>query len=119
MKAHEYIIAKQTQWALNRGIQLIGSEVSRGRPAYTPELNQNLFDPLSLDIRKSFEQGDGNEISGNPAKMQAIHSSSALSVNVFQYWQRIEQESIIASACGFVEKEMPSPKELYLKTNTL
>jgi len=104
MKAYEYITAKQTQWALNRGIPLIGSEGSRGRPAYTPELNQNLFEPLDLDVRKSFEQGDGNEISGNPAKMQAVHSSSALSVNVFQYWQRIEQVSVIASACGFCRK---------------
>jgi hypothetical protein len=71
MTAYEYIIAKQTQWALNRGIELIGSKVSKGFPAYTPELNQNLFQPLDLDVRKSFEQGDGNEISGNPAKMQA------------------------------------------------
>jgi hypothetical protein len=107
MKAYEYITAKQTQWALNRGIPLIGSKVDKGRPAYTPELNQNLFEPLALDIRKSFEKGDGNEISGSPsspAKMQAVHSASALSVNVFQYWQRIKQVSVIASACGFCRK---------------
>ena len=104
MKAYEYITMKQTQWALNHNIPLIGSEGSRGRPAYTPELNLNLFEPLSLDVRKSFKQGDGNEISGNPAKMQAVHSSSALGVNVFQYWQRIEQVSVIASACGFCRK---------------
>jgi hypothetical protein len=104
MRAYEYIISKQTQWALNRGIQLIGSQGSRGRLAYTGELNDNLFEPLDLDVRKSFERGDGNEISGNPTKMQAVHSSSALSVNVFQYWQRIEQVSVIASACGFCRK---------------
>ena len=69
MNAYEYITAKQTQWALNRGIQLIGSEGAKGRPAYTPTLDQNLFVPLIADIRKSFEQGDGNEIIGNPAKM--------------------------------------------------
>jgi hypothetical protein len=104
MKAYEYITSKQTQWALNRGIPLIGSKGDKGRPAYTPELNQNLFEPLSLDIRQSFEQGDGNEISGNPAKMQAVHSSSALGVNVFQYWQNIQQVSAVASACGFCRK---------------
>lgn len=104
MKAYEYITSKQTQWALNRGIRLIGSKVTRGRPARTLDLDKNLFEPLNLDVRKSFEQGDGNEISGNPSKMQAVHSSSALGVNVFQYWQRIEQVSVIASACGFCRK---------------
>jgi hypothetical protein len=104
MKAYEYITAKQTQWALNRGIPLIGSKGDKGRPAYTPELNQNLFEPLSLDTHKSYEQGDGSEISGNPAKMQAIHSSSAFGVNVFQYWQSIKQTSVIASTCGFCRK---------------
>jgi hypothetical protein len=104
MKAYEYITAKQIQWALNRGIPLVGSKGDKGRPAYTPELNQNLFESLSLDTRKSFEQGDGGEISGNPAKMQAVHSSSALGVNVFQYWQNIGQVSAIASVCGFCRK---------------
>ncbi|MCL4561465.1 MAG: hypothetical protein M1281_12730 [Chloroflexi bacterium] len=105
MKAYAYITAKQTQWALNRGISLTGSKGDKGRLAYTPELNQNLFEPLSVDTRKCFEQGDGGEISGNPAKMQAVHSSSALGVNVFQYWQNIGQVSVIASACGFCQKE--------------
>jgi len=104
MKAYEYITGKQTQWALNRGISLVGSEGNKGRPSYTSKLNQNLFEPLSLDTRKNFEQGDGGEISGNPAKMQAVHSSSALGVNVFQYWQNIQQVSAIASACGFCRK---------------
>ena len=104
MKAYEYIISKQIQWALNRDIPLIGSKVTRGRPARTLDLDKNLFEPLNVDVRKSFEQGDGNEISGNPCKMQAVHSSSALGVNVFQYWQRIEQVSVIASACGFCRK---------------
>lgn len=104
MKAYKYIISKQTQWALNRGIQLIGSRGIRGRPAYTPELDQNLFDPLEPNVRESFLQGDGNELTGSPAKMQAIHSSSALSVNIFQYWQKINQIPVIAAACGFCQK---------------
>jgi len=37
--------------------------------------------------------------------MQAVHSSSALSVNVFQYWKKIEQVAVIAVACGFCPKE--------------
>jgi hypothetical protein len=107
VKAFEYIIAKQIQWALNHDIPLKGSKDKRGRPAYSHELNQNLFEPLDLNVRKSFEKGDGNEISEStdgPAKMQAVHSSSALSVNIFQYWQRINKVSDIAAACGFCEK---------------
>ena len=109
MKAYEYITSKQIQWALNRHILLTCSKGDKGRRAYTLELKLNLFEqypfePLDADVRKSFEQGDGNEINGNPAKMQAVHSSSALGVNVFQYWKRIEQASVIASACGFCRK---------------
>jgi hypothetical protein len=107
MRAYEYIISKQTQWALNRDLSLIGSKGDKGRPAYTRELNQNLFEPLSAEVQKSFKDGDGSEISGspgNPAKMQAVHSSSALGVNVFQYWQNIQQASMIAAACGFCRK---------------
>jgi hypothetical protein len=104
MKAYEYITGKQTQWALNRGIPLIGSKVEKGRPAYTLELDQNLFESLDAGVRKNIEEGSGNELGGNPAKMQAVHSSSALGVNIFQYWQKIQKVSAIASACGFCRK---------------
>lgn len=107
MKAYEYILSKQTLWALNHRIPLVGSMGQRGRPAYTPELNQNLLEPLEPSVCESFSKGDGNEIIGSPdspAKMQAIHSSSALSVNIFQYWQKINQIPVIAAACGFCQK---------------
>jgi len=107
MKAYEYILSKQIQWALNKGISLIGSQGKRGRPAYTPDLDQNLFEPLAPVVRKHFESGDGGEINGNrnrPAKIQAVHSSSALGVNIFQYWQRIDQIPKIAAACGFCRR---------------
>ncbi len=107
MKAYDYILSKQIQWALNRGIPIVGSRGGRGWPAYTLELNQNLFEPLDPTIRKCFMGGDGNEIndrSDGPPKMQALHSSSALSVNIFQYWQAINQIPVIAAACGFCRK---------------
>lgn len=104
MNAYNYIVEKQIQWALNRGIKLVGSKGERGRRTRTQELNKNLFRPLSPLAREQFEKGDGNEVngeSGNPSKMQALHSSSALGVNIFQYWQDIDQVSVIAAACGF------------------
>lgn len=104
MKAHEYILSKQIQWAHNHEIDLIGSKDNRGRLAYTRNLEDNLFVPLMPDTKKSFQAGDGGELTGNPSKMQAVHSSSALGVNVFQYWQGINEVEKIASACGFCRK---------------
>ncbi|GAG21320.1 unnamed protein product, partial [marine sediment metagenome] len=86
MKAYQYILTKQIQWALNRNLALIGSKGNRGRPSYIEELKDNLFQPLLLKTRQEFEFGDGREIpysSSGLAKMNAVHSSSALSVNVF------------------------------------
>jgi len=115
MKAYEYILSKQIQWALNRGISLIGSQGKRGRLAYTPYLNQNLFEPLDPSIKKYLESGDGGELNGSPckpAKMQAVHSSSALGVNIFQYWHTIAQIPKIAAACGFCRKGNRVSKKL-------
>ena len=102
MNGYEYILTKQIAWATNRGIPLIGSKVSRGRPAYTCKLDQNLFQSLLPVVRESFAAGDGSELgsSGQPGKMQAVHSSSALAVNVFQYWKSISAVPLIAVACG-------------------
>jgi len=106
MKAHEYILSKQIQWALNRGIKLIGSKRKRGRPSYVPNLDENLFMPLDHDVLENFSAGDGNELSSadNPGKMQAVHSSSALGVNIFHYWKFQNQIPVIAAACGFCRK---------------
>ncbi len=102
MNAYEYILSKQIQWALNHNIKLIGSKNDRGRAAYTSKLEDNLFEPLLESTVHEFQQGDGNELqsdSPNPVKMSAVHSSSALSVNMFQHWKGINQISSIASAC--------------------
>ena len=115
MQAREYILAKQVQWAMNRGFKLIGSKGERGRPIYTDKLDDNLFQPLDNEVRLSFSRGDGNEIKSSldgPAKMQALHSSSALSVNVFQYWKQIEQVPAIAAACGFCRRDNKSPERI-------
>lgn len=106
MNGYQYILAKQTEWAKNQGIDLIGSKVNRGRPTYTTNLNDNLFQPLLPDVRTSFVAGDGSELGSSdlPGKMQAIHSSSALGVNVFQYWKSISAVPVIAAACGLCRR---------------
>jgi hypothetical protein len=106
MDGYAYILAKQTEWAKNRGLELVGSKIDRGRPTYTTKLDQNLFQPLLPDVRKSITASDGTELgsAGLPGKMQAIHSSSALGVNVFQYWKAISDISLIAASCGLCRR---------------
>jgi hypothetical protein len=102
MNGYQYILTKQTEWAKNRGITLIGSKGGRGQRSYTTHPDENLFQPLLRDIRESFDDGDGKELGSSdiPGKMQAVHSSSALGVNIFQYWKSISSAPVIAAACG-------------------
>jgi len=104
MNAHNYILNKQIQWAHRNNIRLIGSKGNRGCKAYTQNLDDNLFEPLLPEVKGNFEEADGGELSGKPCKIQAVHSSSALSVNIFQYWKRINQISAIAAACRFCNR---------------
>jgi len=101
MNVFDYILSKQIQWAHRNNIILTGSKGSRGRKTYTKNLGDNLFEPLLPEVKSSFNQGDGGELAGNPCKMQAVHSSSALGVNIFQYWKKINQVPAIAAACRF------------------
>src|SRR5580693_3048215 len=72
---------QQRDWALRRGVKLDGS-------GYTLDLSDNLFALLSAAVRKEFEEADGGELGlpGERGKMQALHSSSALTCNVFAHW---------------------------------
>jgi hypothetical protein len=82
MAAKHQIITQQTGWAKGRGLE----PDSR---SYLASYQANLFQPLSASARSAFNSGSGNELRGTverPAKMSALHSSSALAVNVFDYW---------------------------------
>ncbi len=115
MKAYEYILKKQIQWAVNQNFALTGSKGNLGRLSYTEELEDNLFQPLLPKTRQELELGDGAEVLDNPrrlAKMKAVHSSSALGVNVFEYWQKIGQVPCIASACGLCNGSNKDPESI-------
>jgi len=103
VKGQRYIFAKQFAWAKRHKINLIGSQITRGRLAYTPTIDQNLFLPLSTEVKTALRSGDGDELgSGDkPGKIQAIHSSSALGTNIFQYWSSVSAAPVIAAACRF------------------
>lgn len=103
MNPRDYIIAKQIAWAEENGLRLTGSAGDRGRKVYTSTLKSNLFNPLNARTRRDLENGDGGELvgkKGNPAKIQALHSSSALGINVFDYWRGSPDLSPIVSSCG-------------------
>jgi len=56
---------------------------------YLEAVELNLREPLSAKARAAFLSGDGGELAdtrSRPAKMRALHSSSALAVNVFDFW---------------------------------
>ena len=112
MNAHDYILNKQIQWAHRNNITLIGSKVIRGRKTYTQNLDDNLFEPLLSEVKGNFEEADGGELSGKPCKMQAVHSSSVLGVNIFQYWKRINQIPAIAAACKLCNRNNNTSQDI-------
>jgi hypothetical protein len=70
MNAYEYLVSKQILWANRRGIRL-GSQFrnasdaalpERGRKLFVYDLEDNLFEPLTSEARRAFEDGDGREL---------------------------------------------------------
>jgi hypothetical protein len=105
----EIIKTSQKQWANERNIPLQGSAGERGDKIYTMDINSNFFIPLANDSISEINSGDGNElksINNNPAKIQALHSSSALVVNIFEYWKQNKEYDIIAKFLGINDKNI-------------
>lgn len=100
MNGATQIKQKQKEWA-KRTHQIMDSKYEY----YITDLNNNIFMKLSKQTESEFKNADGNELlnmKSRPAKMNAIHSSSALAVNVFQYWRENNRDiKNIAVACGF------------------
>jgi hypothetical protein len=79
---HQDARDSQILWAKMKGL-----DPQRG---YFADLNANLWRPLSPNAHRAFARGSGSEIApreGSPPKMCALHSSAALAVNVFDFWQ--------------------------------
>ena len=96
MKTKEFIKIRQLEWAKRKGIDTVknyplkrkGIESVKDYPLYCSSVSKNIFDGLHENIEKQFVQADGNELKDGsyPAKMKALFSSSALCVNLFQYF---------------------------------
>lgn len=91
MNGSKQIKLKQRCWARRRGARLMSGTVGKaGELSYVESLADNLFEPLTQTTARSFKSGGGGETNATRtkrAKMCATHSSSALTVNLFQYWQ--------------------------------
>ena len=87
MDAEQEIRNAQQNWARSRGIPLD----SRG---YVREVEANLWRSLSTRARKGFKRGAGLELSGH---MRALHSSSALAVNFFDYWTNRDKSPLLSA----------------------
>ncbi len=76
------ILEQQRSWAAKHKIAVDDD-------GYTKALNDNLFQPLHPDTLREFQRGSGDELGKERrrGKMRALHSSSALAVNVFDYWR--------------------------------
>jgi len=97
MKSSEFIQNKFQAWALRKNLELQGSEGERGQPNYTKTLEENLYNgELSTQARADFEMGAGGELLGKIPSMSALHSSSAMTVNLFQYWLKSHEYTTLA-----------------------
>lgn len=117
MNGFNYILAKQISWASRNKIKLVGSEIIKGRQTYTKTLDENLFKPLLPETKTEIEKGDGGELKGDAthsAKMCAVHSSSAIGVNVFQYWKNKNIPDVVYSL-GLCSKDNKSAQKIHFE----
>ena len=117
MNGFDYILNKQIAWANRNKIILVGSMITKGRQTYTQTLDENLFEPLSIETKTEIDNGDGGELKSSAthsAKMCAVHSSSAIGVNVFQYW-RNKNIPNIAYSLGLCRNINKSAQEIHFE----
>jgi len=83
------IRARQQAWARRTG-RTYNSD------GYCIRVDDNIFRGLSQSARNDFEKGDGTELgkNGRRGKIQALHSSSALACNWFEYWRQRDLASL-------------------------
>jgi hypothetical protein len=89
MSELDTIKALQRAWAQNCGriVDVAG---------YCACVDDNIFRGLSRSAQRDFENGDGTELgkASSRGKIQALHSSSALACNWFDYWRDKDLETL-------------------------
>ena len=103
----DIIRIKQQLWAKSH----IADKLRDGKyhDTHTKTPDDNIYKGLTPETRKAFNDAQGGELKegkrGTPAKMTALHSSSALCVNVFQYFQNKSNDLKldVLQACNLVD----------------
>lgn len=94
MRGLEFIKSKQQSWAQRNNFELIGgTKNNKGETNYLHSLANNLFEQLTPQNLTYYNSGDGHETRDSKtrlAKMKAIHSSSAIVVNLISILAREE-----------------------------
>ncbi len=89
----DYIVSYQSKWATQEKVPIEGY--------YTKRVEDNIFNnELHHETKREYERGKGHELEGKRAHMKSLRSSSALVVNVFDYWRRQGKIQDIAKCCG-------------------
>jgi hypothetical protein len=107
----ERIRSQQAAWASQAGYPVD----ARG---YLPTLEANLLASLHPETRGNISRGDGDELldrHDRPAKMRALHSSSALACNFFDFWRHRDKIPLVA-ALGLAEPAVDISFEVRLPT---
>lgn len=108
MSAGVLIKSKLQLWALRKGIPLIGSKGDKGGKYYTLNRDDNFYLPPSLETVNDFKNANGQEFGNgiDPGKIQALHSSSALAVNFFEYWKASSDKEFLAKGLKIPSKNI-------------
>ncbi len=100
MNAQQEIKNAQKKWAERHGKLF---HQSHRYPYYLDSVDANLREPLSSHAQKGLDKGRGSELRDRgrtPAKMKALHSSSVLVANVFDYWTDVGDKRHLLEALG-------------------
>jgi len=91
----QIILNRQVNWADSNNIAY---HINKENEPYCLSLASNIYFPtLSTSTVGEYSAGKGNEFKEN---MKSLCSSSALVVNVFEYWRQNNRVPDIAAACG-------------------
>lgn len=87
MTSGHLILGKLHAWATRKQIPTREYKGGHGPRYFTLTPEDNLFEgSLSDPVRAAFSTCAGDQLTGEWPKISAIHSSSALAVNLFAYW---------------------------------
>lgn len=90
MSSKTELLQHQRNWAEAKGLK----PDNRG---YLSDIASNLLRPMTAKTKSDFERGSGSELQDTPtrpAKMKALHSSSALAVNFFDSWLNQDKSAL-------------------------